>query len=243
MGKRGKFPQARPKKEQLEAMARMQTNSFEPDLLGEIKYRNAEDPYAEDNVEPLTAAELREQDQIIENQRRLLGKALQPGGNDAQLAPFTGSIVDKVLQIAREAVALGAPTMTHADWMAEVHEVLYDRHLPFSAQTYQIFRIAARGDLRDPEVVRFLILQRMIEKRKISKETSDKLGGAHTAIKHMYGAMKRDVESARRRDEESKEKGNVCEANSANEQITTDTNTTTTTATTTTSQNIQSSAD
>lgn len=204
MGKRGKFPQTRPKKEQLEAMARMQTNSFEPDLLGEIKYRNAEDPYAEDNVEPLTAQELREQDQIIENQRRLLGKALQPGGNDQQLAPFTGSIVDKVLLIAKEAVALGALTMTHADWMAEVHEVLYDRHLPFSAQTYQIFRIAAKGDLRDPEVVRFLILQRMIEKRKITKETSDKLGGAHTAIKHMYGAMKRDVESARQREEDQK---------------------------------------
>jgi hypothetical protein len=205
MPRRNPFPQRRPKKEQIESMARMQTNSFEPDLLGEIKYRNAEDPYAEDNVEPLTAAELKEQDQIIENQRRLLNKALEPGGNDEQLAPFTGSVVDKVLQIAREAVALGAPGMAHADWMALIHEPLYDRHLPFSAQSYQIFRIAAKGDLRDPDLVRFLVLQKMIEKGKITKETSDKLGGAHIAIKHMYTAMRNDVEKAREQVQEKRD--------------------------------------
>lgn len=185
------------KKKEIEMMAQRQSNSFEPSLIAEMKYRNAEDPYAEDNVEPLSAQEIAEQDEICENQRRLLQTALEPGGMEAQLQPFTGSVVAKVLEIAREAEQMGAAAMVHQDWMADVHEPLYSRHLPFSSQYYKIFRLAARGRVDDPDVVQFLILQSAVEKRRITKEQSDKLGAAHTAINHMYDRMRQDVEKAR----------------------------------------------
>lgn len=210
MGRRRKnVPHKAVTKAQAEQMSRFQgRNAFEPDLLCEMKYRNAEDEHAE-GIEPLTAEELAEQDAICENQRRLLTTALEPGGNERQMTPFTGSVVSKVIEIAREAEALGAANMEHAEWM-HLHERLYNKHMPFSSQRYKLFRRAARGNLNaDPELVKFLTLQRMVETGRITKEQCDKLGGAYTAIHHMYDAMRRDVEQARRAQGDDEQRSKV----------------------------------
>lgn len=91
-------------------------DSFEPDLMvPEIRHRAAEDD-ADVNECPMTAEEMAQDATKVEQSQRMLTMAMDKDAQERQQQPFTGSVVDHLLLVARDAEAAAAQDMEHGDW-------------------------------------------------------------------------------------------------------------------------------
>ena len=174
-------------------------DSFEPDMnYAQIRMRAADDDTTVVD-QPMTAEEREQEAQQCDARKQMLTVAMDPEARKRQEQPFTGSVVASTIQVAREAEAAKAHEMERHEW-TQWHEMMYAKHLPFSAACYNLFRRAAEGNaLKDEEFVKNLLVGHMRERGIVSKDSADQLASVHNTKKHMYGALRQNVEAARSR--------------------------------------------
>lgn len=184
-------------------------DSFEPDLrMPEIRMCAAEDEYSE-LERPMTEEERASDAQRCEEQAHKLTLAMDADAQRRQKLPFTGSVYECTMQVAREAEAAGAHEMERHIW-TQWHEKMYAKHLPFSSSCYKLFRRAAEGrSLEDPEFVKNLLIGRMRERGRLSNDKADKLASVHNTKTHMYTAMRANVEKEAERQRATSTNGKV----------------------------------
>jgi len=189
-------------------------DSFEPNMANaQIRMRAAEDESVVVD-EPMTAEEREQELQQCDARKQMLTVAMDPEAQKRQKQAFTGSVVQHTLQVAREAEKAKTHEMEQHEW-TQWHEMMYAKHLPFSAACYKLFRRAAEGNaLKDEEFVKNLLIGHMRECGIVSHERADKLASVHNTKTHMYGALRQNVEAARaRKDKDNNEEANNEEAN------------------------------
>lgn len=210
--KRGqKKEQKRVQKEALAASKNQRWGSFEPDLkVPQIRMRAAEDE-TESNIEPLTAEEIQNDETAIAARKQMLTVAMNKESQDKQNLPFTGSVYEQTIAVAKEADKQNAAQMEKQDWV-HLHEELYEKYLPYSARCYKIFRRAAEGNaLQDAEFVKLLLIGRLKELRTIPQDLADQTASKYVTKQHMYKQMRADVERKREERETGVEGGQEVE--------------------------------
>lgn len=195
---------ARVKKGKLAATARAaaqnrRLDSFEPDMnVPEIRHRAAEDD-TDVNECPMTDEERAQDAAQVESKQQMLTMAMDKDAQERQKQPFLGSVVDHLIMVARDAEAVKAQDMEHADW-THFHEEMYAKYLPFSAACYKLFRRAAQGGaLQDADFVRLLVIGRAREKRGDKMQSViDEMTAKYITKTQMYTQMRADIEQKRR---------------------------------------------